>query len=84
MNLPEDFVYSKQRNDDYSVTPEVLTRRIKFLNLALDRFWCTWREEYLLELRSSHSLSQRERKSQRETLLSYMMKMNIEDSGDLD
>ena len=55
LSLPDNLLH-EQEDSDYYTTPEVLTRRMKFLHRILDRFWRRWREEYLLELRNQHSL----------------------------
>ncbi len=40
--------------DQFEPTPDILTRRVRHLNHALDSFWKRWRQEYLLELCESH------------------------------
>ena len=64
LNLPDDLLYSEQLDDeDYSLNPEVPTKRMKFLHCTVSRFWTRWRKEYLLELRNSHTLTERDRRS---------------------
>ena len=41
-------------DEDYVVTHEHFTRRLKHLNTVLNQFWKKWHQEYLLELREAH------------------------------
>ena len=41
-------------DEDYVVTHEHFTRRLKHLNSVLNQFWKKWHQEYLLELREAH------------------------------
>ena len=64
LSLPDDLLYSEQLDDeDYSLNPEVLTKRMKFLHRTVSRFWTRWRKEYLLELRNFHTLTKRDWRS---------------------
>ena len=43
LNLPDDLLYSEQLDDeDYSLNPEVITKRMKFLHRTVGRFWTRW------------------------------------------
>ena len=53
LTLP-DSLYEED-SDEFSLSqPSQLNRRLKYLNLTLNKFWQRWRTEYLLELRDSH------------------------------
>ena len=39
---------------DFEMSPDVLTRRARYLNSTIDKFWERWRKEYLVELRAAH------------------------------
>ena len=41
-------------DEDYVVTHEHFTRRLKHLNTVLNQLWKKWHQEYLLELREAH------------------------------
>ena len=41
-------------DEDYVVTHEHFTRRLKHLNTVLNQFWKKWHQEYLLELCEAH------------------------------
>lgn len=41
-------------DNDLDVSPELLTKRMRFLNKIVDNFWCCWKKEYLMELRDAH------------------------------
>jgi len=56
-NLPDSLSYQGDIHDrDFELNPSELSRRIRHLNNALNRFWRRWRREYLLELREAHRL----------------------------
>lgn len=61
LSLPDNLCYSQLADPDYDpeTTPEILTRRMKFLNTTLERFWKRWKREYLLELRNSHRITKK-------------------------
>ena len=53
-SLPDDLLPVEQEDYNPTTTPEILTKRTKFLNRILSGFWKRWEREYLLELRNSH------------------------------
>ena len=54
ISLP-DAIYCKDiEEDDFEVTPQLLTKRVVYLNKLLSDFWGRWRLEYLSELREAH------------------------------
>ena len=53
LSLPDTVSY-QDAEDDFEVTPDQLTKRLKYLNRIIDNFWKRWRTEYLSELRDSH------------------------------
>ena len=40
--------------DNFDTSPDALTRRAKYLNFTIYKFWERWRREYLFELREVH------------------------------
>ena len=55
MSLPDHLCQVDQEDyDPEAISPNVLSKCLKFLHTTLDRFWSRWRSEYLLELHSSH------------------------------
>lgn len=52
LSLPYHLCHRSE--EDVEVGPEFLTKRARYLNRTLDRFWTRWRKEYLLELREAH------------------------------
>ena len=46
--------YSSLDTDDFEVSQDALTRRAKYFNVTINRFWERWRREYLVELREAH------------------------------
>ena len=64
LSLPDNLYY--ERSDiDYSprITPEVFTRRMKYLNVLLDQFWKRWTTEYLVSLREIHNVTRKRNSS---------------------
>ena len=60
LNLPDHLRHLADPNDDdFTVDPMLLTRRMKHFNNTLNHFWNRWRTEYLNELREAHSHSTR-------------------------
>ena len=53
-SLPDDICCTEE--DEFTLTPPTLTRRMEFLNRQLTHFWNRWRKEYLLELREAHRI----------------------------
>ena len=49
--------------DDFNTSPDALTRRAKYLNFTIYKFWERWRREYLVELREAHKQCKRNRSS---------------------
>lgn len=55
LSLPDHLCRgSGEEGEDIETGPELLSRRARYLNNLLDRFWARWRKEYLLELRETH------------------------------
>ena len=52
-SLPDTVRY-QDAEDDFEVTPDQLTKKLKYLNRIIDNFWKRWRTEYLSEVRDSH------------------------------
>ena len=59
LNLPDNLCYNQEEDYEPNTNPEILTRRMRFLNTTLKQFWRRWRREYLLELRNSHRTTKR-------------------------
>ena len=57
-----------QEMDDFEVSPDHLSKRVKYLNKTLDHFWKRWTTEYLLELRDSHRYHGRDRTSSEDSI----------------
>ena len=53
-SLPDDVCCNE---DEFTVTPPTLTKRMEFINRQLNHFWSRWRKEYLLELREAHRVN---------------------------
>ena len=55
IDLPDNLCYQHE-DEDYvpSLTTEVITKRMKYLNATLNRFWKRWTGEYLLGLHETH------------------------------
>ena len=53
-SLPDHTQYEQEPNEDFKTSPEILTRRMRFLNNVLQKFWKQWKREYLLEPRNKH------------------------------
>ena len=51
LDLP-DHLYPEP--EDFELKPDILSRRNRYLNRLLSRFWEKWMKEYLLELRNAH------------------------------
>ena len=51
LDLP-DHLYPEP--EDFELKSDILSKRNRYLNHLLSRFWEKWRKEYLLELRNSH------------------------------
>lgn len=54
LSVPDNLCYSNNNDENFEVTREVLTRRMKYIGRMLDQFWDRWRAEYFLELREAH------------------------------
>ena len=44
-------------DDNFTVTPQLLSRRMVFINRQLEQFWIRCKKEYLLELREAHRVN---------------------------
>jgi len=53
LNLPDSILYHDE-DEDFTVSQDVLTKRMKYLSRVLSHFWRRWRNEYLLSLRDCH------------------------------
>ena len=55
MDLPDNLCF-QEGDEDYvfNTTTETLTRRMKYLNTVLNKYWKRWTREYLTGLRESH------------------------------
>ena len=51
LDLP-DHLYPEP--EDFELKPDILSRRNRYLNRLLSRFWEKWMKEYLLELQNAH------------------------------
>jgi hypothetical protein len=51
MNAPDNL---GDDTDQFDVNPDDLTRRARYLNFTIAKFWERWRKEYLVELREAH------------------------------
>ena len=51
MNTPD---YTCQQSHEFDVTPNVLTRRARYLSATINSFWENWKREYLVGLREVH------------------------------
>ena len=59
LSLPDDLSYRGEITDtEFELTPNSISRRVKYLNNVLNQFWRRWRNEYLLELRNAHRHNQ--------------------------
>ena len=56
LSVPDGLICESE-GDDFTVTRECLTRRMRHLNVVLNQFWKRWQREYLLELREAHRYS---------------------------
>lgn len=55
MGLPDNLLHNDEDDEkDFEVTPQLLSKRMRYLNRMLDHFWTRWKSEYLLELRDAH------------------------------
>ena len=44
-------------DDNFTVTPQLLSGRMVFINRQLEQFWIRCKKEYLLELREAHRVN---------------------------
>jgi hypothetical protein len=51
LNAPDHLGHDPE---DFELTPDILTRRAKYLSYIISRFWERWKKEYLVELREAH------------------------------
>jgi len=56
LNLPNS-VLCYDKDEDFTVSQDVLTKRMKYLSRILSHFWRRWRDEYLLSLRVGYRYS---------------------------
>ena len=52
MSLPECLLY--EDDDDYTVTPRLLSKRMKHMEEIMNHFWRRWKTEYLMMLHEAH------------------------------
>ena len=71
LSLPDRLCYSEDQDEDFTVSPQILSRRMRYLSRTMDQFWSRWRLEYLLELREAHRYG--------ESQLSAGRKVNVGD-----
>ncbi len=50
MSFPDHLCHEPE---EFEESPDILTRRARYLNSTIGQFWERWRREYLLELRES-------------------------------
>lgn len=58
ISLPEHLCCDEE--EEFSVTPQLLSRRMSFISRIIGQFWIRWKREYLLELREAHRLTFRQ------------------------
>ena len=62
LNLPDDLNHLIDfKDEDFSLTRNQATARVKHLNNVLNQFWKRWRTEYLSELREVHAHTAKKR-----------------------
>ena len=54
LSLPDNLYCQHNPEDDVQVTPACLTKRMKYLNTVMERFWKGWRNDYLPGLQEGH------------------------------
>ena len=71
LSLPDSLCY--EDDEDYNVTPQLLSKRLKHLNQLMNKFWKRWRSEYLMELRDAHRYHNSQADIQRVTVGDMVM-----------
>ena len=71
LNLPDHLSHLDDIGDEeFSLNPTQLTRQMKHLANILNHFWIRWRNEYLSELRETHSYTARRQLKSKHSIIS--------------
>ena len=57
LGLPDGLCYSSSEDPDFELTPNIVNKRIRYLERILEHFWKRWRSEYLVGLREQHKVT---------------------------
>jgi hypothetical protein len=71
LNVPDHLSHLEELGDEeFSLNPVQLTRRMKHLANILNHFWNRWRSEYLSELREIHSYAAKRQPKSKHSIVS--------------